>query len=231
MKNNRTSFVLDELKAAGDEEIAEWLANYLKSPHPCFGVPVPKRRVISKKALLQFPISTHTEYVAAICGLWCTPFREAKSLAIDIASAFPQFIDIESLALYEKLIREGAWWDFVDPVAVHLVGRVFLKRPQKVAPIIDAWNCDQDFWIRRTTLICQNQHKSRTDEKRLFQFCLHLAHEKEFFIRKAIGWALRAYSYTAPDAVFNFLKANNEKLSPLSYKEGGKVLKKRGYVL
>jgi 3-methyladenine DNA glycosylase AlkD len=79
-------------------------------------------------------------------------------------------------------------------------------------------------WVRRTAILCQNRHKQRTDQTRLFDYCLRRADEREFFIRKAIGWALRQYAYTAPDAVRSFINAHSAELSPLSVREAAKYL-------
>ncbi len=92
---------------------------------------------------------------------------------------------------------------------------------------MDQWISDPNMWIRRTGILSQNRHKVETDEKKLFEYCLERAHEKEFFIRKAIGWALREYSYVAPASVEKFLEKNKNVLSPLSLKEGAKQLARK----
>jgi 3-methyladenine DNA glycosylase AlkD len=122
------------------------------------------------------------------------------------------------------MIREGAWWDFVDEIAVNLVGAVLGNFPAKTRPIIERWIDDPDLWIRRTALLAHLKHKQATDAAKLFDHCLRRAHEREFFIRKAIGWALREYSKTEPRAVRAFLANNRQRLSKLSFDEGSKHL-------
>jgi len=156
----------------------------------------------------------------------CAP-TDSAHCAIAYARQHPQFITPSALPLYERMIREGAWWDFVDEIAVNLVGAVLGNFRAKTRPIIERWIDDPDMWIRRTALLSHLKHKNDTDAAQLFDHCIRRAHEREFFIRKAIGWALREYSKTAPRAVRAFLKKNRQRLSRLSYDEGSKRLPRR----
>jgi 3-methyladenine DNA glycosylase AlkD len=127
------------------------------------------------------------------------------------------------------MIVEGAWWDFVDDLAIRLTGVVWLNNRATITPIMDKWielpgAGDKNMWLRRAAIIGQIKHKERTDEDRLFEYCLRRSHEKEFFIRKAIGWALREHAYTNPRGVKSFLLKHHAKLSPLSFREAGKHL-------
>lgn len=124
--------------------------------------------------------------------------------------------------MYELLIRQGQWWDLVDNIAIKLVGRVLMKERKQMKPILDRWIVDDDLWIRRTAIISQILHKKETDEEQLFRYCLKCKNEKEFFIRKAIGWALRDYSKTNEKPVREFLIQNRDQLSGLSFREGAK---------
>ena len=222
------SFVTMELEKLADKDKASAMAAYMKTEMPFFGVQAKDRRAIARSAKKAFSITTHKKYLQAIKILWKQAHREQKYIAIDLARAYKSFVTIDSLDLYEKMVREGAWWDFVDDLAHHLVGQVLLDNPEKMYPKMDTWLQDDDFWIRRVALLCQNTFKDKTDEKRLFSYCLSLAPESEFFIRKAIGWALRQYSYTAPKKVKTFLLKNKSKLSGLSFREGAKGLKRMG---
>src|SRR5205814_1691733 len=141
------------------------------------------------------PPRNRNEYEANVLELWKQPYREEKYTALSYAGKFKAFVNIDSVPLYERLIREGAWWDFVDDIATHFVGEVLLRDRQRMKPIMDEWIRDDDMWIRRSALLAHNRHKRETDEEQLYDHILHCADEKEFFIRKAIGWALREYSY------------------------------------
>jgi 3-methyladenine DNA glycosylase AlkD len=197
---------------------------YMKTSMPFLGVGAKDQREVARAAARRFPADGRGAYEASVLALWELPHREEKHVAVAYAREFPRFVAPESLPLFERLVREGAWWDFVDEIAVHLVGATLLKHPEEVWPVMDAWIEDEDMWIRRTALLSQNRHRGRTDEGRLFRYCLARAGEKEFFIRKAIGWALREYAYTAPDAVRRFIDEHRHALSPLSAREGGKHL-------
>ena len=217
-------FVGSRLAALADPATAAGMAAYMKTSMPCYGVKTGPRREIAREAAKAFPARTRREYEDAVLALWERPHREEKYTAITIARTHRKFVGPESLGLYERIVREGAWWDFVDETAVHLVGASLSKSPDEVWPVMDRWIDDPDMWIRRTAILCQNAHRGKTDEARLFGYCLRRAHEKEFFVRKAIGWALRSYAYTAPDAVRRFLAEHGPELSPLSVREAGKHL-------
>jgi 3-methyladenine DNA glycosylase AlkD len=117
----------------------------------------------------------------------------------------------------------------VDEVAQHLIGDSYMKDRERVAPLMDEWIVDPNLWIRRAAIISQNRHKAETDHVRLYDYCLRSAEEKDFFIRKAIGWALRDYSYIEPESVHEFLKTHRKDLSNLSFKEGSRILIKNGW--
>ena len=194
---------------------------------PFYGVPKPHREEIRREVKKRFVIGSRKEYERAVLGLWKLPHREEKYFAIDVARMLPDFIVPESMPLYRRIVVEGAWWDFVDEVAAHLVGGVLRRHRAEIAPLMDQWIRDPDMWIRRAAIISQLAHKAETDHVRLFRYCLAQASEKDFFIRKAIGWALRQYAYTAPDRVNAFVTRHRSKLSPLSYREAARALTER----
>ena len=191
---------------------------------PFYGVKAPTRKLIAKEARKQYPIQSQQEYEDILSQLWKQPHREEKYIAIYIARTYKKYIDRSAFALYEQMIREGAWWDFVDDIAQNLIGTVLKNHPDAIWPIMETWNTDPHLWIRRTSILCQNKFKQYVDEKRLFTLCLQRTHEKDFFIRKAIGWALREYAKTNPQSVRMLLAQHKDALSPLSYKEASKSL-------
>lgn len=219
-------FVSSELKKLADPKKAPAMAAYMKTDSGFYGVQKPDRIPIFKEVKKNFKPSSRAEYEDAVRALWNLPYREEKYIGLEYATQFVMLATPETMPLFEEIIRDGAWWDYVDVVASHLVGKVYLTSRDKIAPVMDAWIEDDDFWIRRTAILSQLKHKKETDEKRLFKYCKARAHEKEFFIRKAIGWALREYSYTEPDVVAKFLLDNRAELSPLSFREGAKNLQK-----
>jgi 3-methyladenine DNA glycosylase AlkD len=219
-----TSFLAAELAKISDPERAAGMAAYLKTDMPFYGVPNPACKKIYREMRRRYPIESRAGYVAAIEALWSRPHREEKYCAIRVAMDYPEYITIGSVPLYRRMIEEGAWWDFVDDIAIRLVGRVLIDDRPRMHPKLDRWVDDQDLWIRRTAILSQIKHKDRTDQDQLFGYCLKRADEKEFFIRKAIGWALREYAKTEPDAVREFALNHRDQLSGLSFREATKHL-------
>jgi len=123
------------------------------------------------------------------------------------------------------MICQKSWWDTVDLIATNLVGKLFQKFPELILYYITKWATSENLWLQRTTLLFQIKYKDKTDAALLFKLIESFAGHPDFFIRKAIGWALREYSRTDPQLVAEFVK--NHQLSSLSTKEAVKLLKKR----
>jgi 3-methyladenine DNA glycosylase AlkD len=221
------TYVQDELAVQANARQAVEMAAYMKSEMPFYGVKKPLRVPILRVIKSDFRPASQAEYEAGVRALWALPHREEKYLALEWAKAHKKWIGVASLPLYEELVRDGQWWDFVDLIASHLVGGVYLAERQEAEPWIRAWIEDDDMWMRRTALLSHLRHKEETDATVLFAHCLQCADEKEFFIRKAIGWALREYSKSAPDAVRAFLQEHETRWSGLTLREGSKWLKKQ----
>lgn len=222
-------FVQDRLCAAADPAKAGPMQAYMKTDMPFYGVPKPQRAILAREIKKQFAIESAHDYKAAVLALWALPHREEKYLAISVAQMWPGFIVPGALPVYRRMIVEGAWWDFVDDVAIRLVGRLVREHRARMQPIMDRWidlPGARNLWLRRSALLCQIGHKLETDEAQLFDHCLRRAHEKVFFIRKAIGWALREYAWTAPGrkSVRRFLRQHGHKLAPLSMREASRHL-------
>lgn len=172
-------FVTSELKKLADPKKAPAMAAYMKTDSGFYGVQKPDRVPIFKEVKKNFKPASRSEYEEAVLALWNLPYREEKYMALAYAAQFVKLATPETMPLFEEIIREGTWWDYVDVVASHLVGNVYLMSRSKIAPIMDAWVEDDDFWIRRTAILSQLKHKKETDEKRLFRYCKARAHEKD----------------------------------------------------
>jgi len=218
------TFVRREFEALRDPEAAPVMAAYMKTAMPFYGIKKPARVPVYRAMVREFPAKNRRDYESAVLGLWRGAHREDKYAAIEYAQRFKAFIEPESLPLYERLIREGAWWDFVDDVAIRLVGAVLLAERESVRPTLDRWLVGDDLWLRRSVIISQIKHRDQTDHRALFADCRRCFAETEFFIRKAIGWALREYAKTAPDRVLAFAERYRQKMAPLSYREAVKNL-------
>lgn len=122
------------------------------------------------------------------------------------------------LPVTRHLITTVSWWDTVDALAAHVVGGLVAADPKLTADM-DAWIVDDDLWVARTALLHQLRYKDHTDTRRLFAYCLRQSGHTDFFIRKAIGWCLREYAKTDPEAVREFLARERGRFAPLSVRE------------
>jgi 3-methyladenine DNA glycosylase AlkD len=220
--HDAVEYVRASLASQADPEKAAGMQAYMKTDMPFYGVQKPARAAILSQLKKEHAPINREDYESLVTALWELPHREEKYLAQAVATAFPTFITPASLSLYERFIVEGAWWDFVDETATHLIRELVIHYPDQVWPVVDRWIDDEDMWRRRTAIICQVGAKDDTDADRLFRFCLTRIGEREFFIRKAIGWALREYAKTDPEAVADFVLRHREELSGLSYREATK---------
>ena len=218
------SFVQAELSKVADPVKAIPMAAYMKTEMPFYGVPKPGRVPIAREVKANFPPVDADDYHRKVLSLWNLPHREEKYLAIGYAWAFRKYVVFSQIDLFERMIVEGAWWDFVDELATPIVGKVVLEDREIMRPVLERWIDGPDMWLRRSAIICENRHKEETDQEMLFDFCLRRADEKEFFIRKAIGWALREYARSRPDEVRRFLAEYGPRLSGLSRREAAKHL-------
>jgi len=202
---------------AADPERAAGAAAYMRHQFPFLGIATPERRRLTRAALRDLPAPTEEELAAVARALWAQPEREFQHTGADylrrhVGVAGPGFVEV-----VHELVTTKAWWDTVDALAAHTAGPLVRSHPSLVATM-DRWVADDHLWVARTALLHQLTAKHETDAERLFRYCRLRAGDREFFIRKAIGWALRTYAAVAPDAVERFVEAT-PALSPLSVRE------------
>lgn len=213
-----------QLSMAADPAKAGPMAAYLKTDMPFYGVQKAGRTRILRMLKREYPPTDALAYRTAVLALWQLPHREEKYLAIGYARSFGEYIRPDAMAMYQQLITEGAWWDFVDEVASQLVGSVLLAHRGEIESLVHSWILDDDMWLRRTSIICQLKHKANTDTELLDDACTQNLADREFFIRKAIGWALREHSKTDPVWVQDYVDRHRDELSGLSLREASKYL-------
>ncbi|MDF0531836.1 DNA alkylation repair protein [Tsukamurella sp. 8F] len=208
-----------ELRAAADPSLAPAQQAYMKSPMPFLGVRVPAVRAAVRQIAEGEKDSGLLQ--AAALDLWrSAEFREERYAALAVMALPPLRGDVATLPVHEEMIRTGAWWDLVDEAAHRL--RELLDAAPGVSATIRVWSRDGDMWIRRAAIICQVGRRADTDRALLSDVVVPNLGDPEFFIRKAIGWALRDLARTAPDWVREF--AARHELSPLSRREALKHL-------
>lgn len=223
--------VRSALAAAGDPERAAGQQAYMKSAMPFHGVTSPElRRIVNPLLRAHTPTDRQT-WEATVRELWDgATHREERYAALALAQhrSARGWQDPEALDLYRHLALTGAWWDLVDETATRLVGPILLSHRDEVTPVMDDWAVDDDLWIRRVAILSQLKHKDATDVA-LLERCVAANLEdsrfgREFFIRKAIGWALREHAKTDPDWVRALVAAHADRLSGLSRREALKHL-------
>lgn len=218
------AFVQAALAAVADPEKAGPMAAYLKTDQAFYGVQKPARRPILRELVRRFPPADRSAYEATVRALWVLPHREEQYLALGYARSFPDHVRARNLPLYRDLIVTGAWWDLVDEVAPRLVGGALEADRADVTPEVRSWISDDDRWLRRSSIIVQLTHGDRTDTDLLSAACSANLPDPDFFIRKAIGWALRQYARTDPDWVRAFVAEHGDEMAPLSIREATKHL-------
>ncbi|UTT68106.1 DNA alkylation repair protein [Arthrobacter sp. DNA4] len=192
---------------------------YMRSLLPSLGVRVPEVRRIAERAARDHPPVSAGQLRATVLDLWRTStFREEKYAAIDLTAHRLVASDLDMIPVYEEIIRTGAWWDFADGVSGRIC-TLLQAHPTEMSRLLLQWSKDPDLWIRRAAITSQLRAGKATDTQLLAAIIEPNLADQEFFIRKAIGWALREYAKTAPEWVEAFVSRNRDAMSPLSRRE------------
>ncbi|HYN97877.1 MAG TPA: DNA alkylation repair protein [Pilimelia sp.] len=203
---------------ARDATRAGPMAAYMRDRYPFLGLPATDRAVLDRAVLAGLPRPTEAELHAVADACWALPEREYQYFACALLRRHARACTPASLPVARRLIITKPWWDTVDTLASHLVGPLVAGFPALVATM-DAWAGEEDLWLVRTALLHQLRYGAATDAQRLFRYCTAQAGHPDFFVRKAIGWALREYAKTDAAAVRAYVHAAGDRLSPLSARE------------
>jgi 3-methyladenine DNA glycosylase AlkD len=207
------------LTSAIDAKHAPAMRAYMRDQFIFLGVGTPERRAAGKPLLRVLKGRGTKTLLAHARALWQLPEREYQYVALDMLAMHWKELNIADIPALMELVQDKSWWDTVDALA-GIIGDVLRHQHD----YMDNALRDNNMWVRRIALLHQLGWRDKTDPQRLFDYCLALAHEKEFFIQKAIGWALRDYARHAPDAVRLFTHKEKERLAPLSFREANKHL-------
>ncbi|MFJ8861528.1 DNA alkylation repair protein [Streptomyces sp. NPDC102451] len=214
--------VLDRLTtvypAAADPEHAAGAAAYMRNIAPFLGMSTPRRRMLSKEVLAGTGRPDEQDCTAIALRCWELPEREYQYFAADYLRRHVARCSSGFVPVLRHLVDTVPWWDTVDLLAAHVAGPLVSADPG-LAVVMDRWIEDDSIWVARTALLHQLRYKERTDAGRLFRYCLLRADHPDFFLRKAIGWSLREYAKTDPEAVRGFVDGARDRLSPLSVRE------------
>ena len=198
----------------------------MKSAMPYHGVPMPAFRGIARRVFGQHPLATEAAWRDTVLELWRdATHREERYAAIELAGlpAYRIYADsLRSLDVYEEMITTGAWWDLVDGIAADRIGGLLRAHPREMRALLLRWSAGADPWRRRAAILAQLRFRGDTDWE-LLQACIEPSlGERSFWLRKAIGWALREYAKHEPDRVAAYLAERGDRLSGLSRSEAAR---------
>jgi 3-methyladenine DNA glycosylase AlkD len=219
--------VQEALEASADPRKAPQMQDFMKSDMQYRGVSSPEQKQIWRTIFPAHPLASAAEWQRVSLALWRgARFREERYAAIALTDlrAYEAFRTMKAVAMFEEMIVTGAWWDYVDAIATHQIGDVLRAESRAMTPLLRRWAKDADMWKRRAAILSQIRFKGDTDLDLLYACIEPNLDAKDFFIRKAIGWALRQYAWTDPREVRRYVNANRDRLSPLSVREALKNL-------
>ena len=205
-----------------DSSKAPAMRAYMKSTMPYHGVPAPVLRKTFRAILGRASFASADEWQGFVLYIWRNAkFREERYAALALCElrGVREFQTLAALPMYEELIVTGAWWDYVDVLASHCLGELLRRHPREISKKMKEWSRSDNLWKRRSAILCQLQFKKDTDLKLLYACIAPSMDSTEFFLRKAIGWALRQYAWTDPVEIARYVREHDAALSPLSKRE------------
>jgi 3-methyladenine DNA glycosylase AlkD len=202
------------------------MKKYMRNQFEFLGIKTPEAKALFKQLVAENGLPDVVEIEPTVRELWTWPEREYQYLALSLLGKLQKQLTPAVVPLLEHLVLTKSWWDTIDSIASHNVGKLLRQYPDHRDGVIGNWRESDNFWLRRVTLLFQLGYKAETDEALLFALVRANSDSSEFFIQKAIGWALREYSKTSPVAVKAFVE--KQSLAPLSQREALKWMKTKG---
>jgi 3-methyladenine DNA glycosylase AlkD len=217
---------IDELtqffRQYNNEENAAAMAAYMRNKFQFLGIKTPERKELLKEFSLQYMWPDVSDLEKICLELWEQPEREFQYIAYSFLDKYKKKLSEDYFNLLERLIVSKSWWDTVDGLAANIAGTLLEKFPKHIPSKIETWMNSNNIWLQRTCILFQLKYKGKTNTDLLVDCIIKLAHSNEFFIQKAIGWALREYAKTNPEFVIEF--CHNNQLKSLSKREALKNL-------
>jgi 3-methyladenine DNA glycosylase AlkD len=201
-----------------DKEIAKGAKAYLLHQFEFYGIKTPLRRKLCKDFYQSHAIKDHEELTQIVKDCFAQPQRELHYFAIELLGHHKKLWTKKTLPLIEWMITHNSWWDSVDSTNTHVISKFFLLYPEHIEAYTSKWNQSSNKWLIRMSILFQLTYKSKTNTQLLTKYIEHTQLHEDFFIRKAIGWALRAYANTNKKWVIQFVK-DHPSLSNLSKRE------------
>jgi 3-methyladenine DNA glycosylase AlkD len=214
-----------DLRTAGDPARAAQERRYLKSDLHHYGASVPAIRKVVKAALAAEPPLAHDDLVAVVEALWSRGVHECRMAAVELLDLCSDRLVATDIDLVERMIRESRTWALVDGLAASVAGGLVDRNPS-LSATLDRWAEDDDFWVRRSALLAllQPLRRGNGDFERFSRYADGMLSEREFFIRKAIGWVLREVSKKQPDRIYAWLEPRAGRASGVTVREAVKYL-------
>ena len=201
-----------------NEENAFQMKKYMKDLFSFYGIKTTERRAIFHELLKSYKQEISENYREIALILLDKEYRELHYCGIEILiKNLKKNYRKDDIKLIETFLITNSWWDSVDTISKYLLGQYLIEFPNETEKVIERFSNSENKWLNRSAILFQLGYKKNTNYELLFSECLKHSQSKEFFIQKAIGWALREYGSVNPGLVLNFV--NNTDLKPLSRKE------------
>lgn len=215
-----------EFESLANKEQGEAMAKYMRNLFVFIGIAAPLRKSILKNLLQLHHAEIKQHFKTIAFQLYEKPQREFHYCAIEILIKYTQKnFEKEDINWIETMLSKNSWWDSVDTISSHLLGGYLFQYPEETPEVIEKFKSSNNLWLYRSTIIYQLSYKKNTNFKQIKELCEYFKNSNEFFIQKAIGWALREYAKTSPEDVINFV--HNTQLKPLSKREALKNIEKK----
>lgn len=204
-------------EAAASVDNAAHMRAYMKDIFVFYGIKADERREIQKEFWKSEDLPELADLSTIVKDAWSLPQREYQYFAMELVKKFMKQLEPEHFKMIEGMLGGKQWWDSIDFVAPQLAGGMFQRFPELRTQAVEKWTASRNMWLNRSAIIFQLKYKDNTNLNILFGVIEKFKGSKEFFIQKAIGWALREYSKTSPKAVSAFVKST--ELASLSQRE------------
>lgn len=199
-------------------EYAAQMKAYLRDKFEFYGIKTKLRRDLLKASVANYKDVINNDIRAISKELFNSPYRELQHCGIELfEKQLRKKYYKDDIHQIEFFISTNSWWDTVDFIAKQILGAYLKQFPEVTETVIFRFSASKNMWLNRSAILFQLGYKEQTDERLFYNLCLQHRHSDEFFIQKAIGWALREYGKTNPESVLRFVRSNT--LKPLSERE------------
>ena len=217
--------IRESLRASADPERAKNEKRYLKSDLRFIGASVPSIRKAVRQVVGRGSFSERTTLLAFVEACWDTDVHELRAAGVVALQQSTHLLEARDIVLVETLIRRSGSWAYVDPLSIHVAGSLVERFPE-LCSTLNTWSQDPDFWVRRSAILALlgPLRRGEGDFERFSRYADAMLGEKEFFIRKAIGWTLREVSKKRPCLVYSWIAPRTGRISGVAMREAVKYL-------